>query len=99
MKAFKLLFLGLFVLLLLFGLNPAFAVSLQPQKAQTSLISDFFKNILQSFKNGFVSQPKKQDAAYWRKNSFRGIHFQSKNKYKKRGRIFRFGKDNQFAAE
>ncbi len=53
MKAFKLLFFGLLVLLLLMGLNPG--------KSQASSALDFFRNIFQSFKPGFVSQPAVQN--------------------------------------
>jgi len=73
MKSVKFLLSGLVIFLLLTGLNPAFAGEIKGQKSQTTSVFDLFKNIFQSFKDGFVSQPKIQDDSEMVKNYYKNF--------------------------
>lgn len=73
MNSVKFLLSGLVIFLLLMGLNPASAAEINQQKSQTTSFFDFFKNIFQSFKNGFISQPKNQDNSEAVKNYYQNF--------------------------
>jgi len=73
MKSVKFLLSGLVIFLLLTGLNPALAGEIKGQKSQATSVFDLFKNIFQSFKGGFVSQPKIQDDSEAVKNYYQNF--------------------------